>query len=175
MSAYDTKYGSFGTNWGMPQNYQPQVQTPDQGFSLSKSDLDGTNIFGANSAPGAWGDWGSTVSNGIPAGEGGILGSLKNLPWLDSVDAKSGMKSQGMLGAGIGAASSIFNAYMGMKQYGLAKEQFKFNKDMTTRNFNAQANMTNSNLADRQTARNAAGGGNRDVAGYMADYGVKKI
>lgn len=93
----------------------------------------------------------------------------------------------GKVGAGVGAlsfgqkamavgglAKGVFDAYNAYKANKLAKEQFAFTKTNTNRNFQAQANITNSQLADRQAARVA-----RDpkqfasVSEYMSKYGVK--
>lgn len=73
-----------------------------------------------------------------------------------------------------GVAKGVFDAYNAYKANKLAKEQFAFTKMNTNRNFQAQANVTNSQLADRQAARVA-----RDpkqfasVSDYMSKYGVK--
>lgn len=71
------------------------------------------------------------------------------------------------LGMGLGSL------YMGMKQYGLAKDQLSFQKDSFAKNFNAQAKLTNSHLADRQAARVASNAGAyQSVGDYMNKYGV---
>ena len=78
------------------------------------------------------------------------------------------------LGAAGDLAVNVFGAYNAYKANKLAKEQFNFSKMNTNRNFRAQANITNSQLADRQAARVA-----RDpkqfssVNDYMKKYGVK--
>ena len=43
---------------------------------------------------------------------------------------------------------------------------------ITAKNYAAQRSMTNSRLNDRQIARNSAGPGYQDTAGYMAQYGI---
>jgi hypothetical protein len=156
------------SNWGM--NYGSQNVPSGNADYLNSMDLasDGYPNSGIPNVGGL--SYGQSMGGGATAAAGS--------PWykslFDSKDDK-GITTQGMLGTGISAAGSIFNAYMGMKQYGLAKEQFAFNKDMTTRNFNAQANLTNSHLADRQSARRAAGENVADPASYMREYGVKKV
>jgi hypothetical protein len=61
---------------------------------------------------------------------------------------------------------------MGMQQYGLQKDALKQAKDQFAKNYAAQKGMTNSALSDRQIARNAAGPGYQDTAGYMSQYGI---
>lgn len=150
-------------NQGMPQmSYGPQgpynYANLGDNWASPKQSLMGSMDYSPNDALGTPG------GGGLRGLFDGFLGS-----------AKDGIKTDGWGSSAIGAANSIFGAYMGMKQYGLAKEQFKFNKDMTTRNFNAQAGLTNSSLADRQGSRRAAGESVQDVASYMGQYGVKKV
>lgn len=164
------------SNWGM--NYGGQNAPPSNIDYLNGMDLasDGYPNSGIPNIGRL--SYGQTMG-GNPAqpSGGGLFSSLgqwgKDSGFLGST--KDGIKTEGWGGAALGAANSIFSAYMGMKQYGLAKEQFAFNKDMTTRNFNAQANLTNSHMADRQSARRAAGENVQDVAGYLNQYGVKKV
>lgn len=79
----------------------------------------------------------------------------------------------GFLSMGLGALQGLGNAYMGMKQYGLAKDMFKENKRQFQMNYDAQRKMTNSALADRQRARLAANpNAYQSEAEYMAQYGI---
>jgi hypothetical protein len=86
-------------------------------------------------------------------------------------------KQQGWGTPAIGAASGLFNAWMGMKQYGLAKDQLSESKKQFGLNYDAQRTMTNAQLEDRQRARlGAAGGvtgGYKSVGDYMNDHGIK--
>jgi hypothetical protein len=77
-------------------------------------------------------------------------------------------------GMALGGLSALSNAYFGMKQYGLAKQQLAEGKRQFNLNFDAQRNMTNSQLADRQNARVAANpGAYQSTADYMSQYGIK--
>lgn len=74
------------------------------------------------------------------------------------------------LGLGLGAIGA-FNAY---NQNKLAKRQFAFEKDAFNRNFDAQKNITNSQLEDRARARYLVDPVNSmSVSEYMAKFGVK--
>lgn len=85
-----------------------------------------------------------------------------------------GTKSNGWGGAALGLAQGLGSAYMGMKQYGLAKEQLQFSKDSFNKNYEAQKSMTNASMEDRQRARIAANpGAYQSVGDYMAKNGIK--
>ena len=70
-----------------------------------------------------------------------------------------GTKSNGWGSAALGLIQGLGSAYMGMKQYGLAKDQLQFSKDAFNRNYDAQRTMTNNQIRDRNFARNAANPG----------------
>ena len=90
---------------------------------------------------------------------------------MDSFLGNATQKGWGGLGIqGLGGAASL---YMGMQQYGLAKDALAQSKEQYAKNYAAQQSMTNASLSDRQIARNAAGPGYQDTAGYMAQYGIK--
>lgn len=97
---------------------------------------------------------------------------MKDSGMLGSTDA-NGVKTDGWGGLALGGATALGNLFMGMRQYGLAKDQLNFSKDAFYKNFNAQRNTTNSALADRQAARVASNpGGYESVGDYMKKYGV---
>lgn len=98
--------------------------------------------------------------------------------WTDflfgSTNNQTGIKTNGALGTGSGILQGLGSAYMGMKQYGLAKDQLQFSKDAFNKNYAAQAKMTNSMLEDRQRARMASNpGAYQSVGDYMAKNGIK--
>ncbi len=107
--------------------------------------------------------------DGQPQGSGWSL--------LDTFDKNTGVRTgQGVAGPAINAASSLFNAYMGMKQYGLAKDQFAESKKQFGMNFDAQRRTTNASLAGRHRALLSAdptnANGYQSMADYMAQYGI---
>lgn len=84
-----------------------------------------------------------------------------------------GTATNGWGGMALGALQGLGNAYMGMKQYGLAKDQLQFSKDAFNKNYAAQAQMTNASLEDRQRARVASNAGAyQSVGDYMAQHKV---
>lgn len=86
----------------------------------------------------------------------------------------NGTKLNGWGGAALGLLQGLGSAYMGMKQYGLAKEQLQFSKDSFNKNYESQKSMTNASMEDRQRARIAANpGAYQSVGVYMAKNGIK--
>lgn len=84
-------------------------------------------------------------------------------------DLDTGNQVNGMGGLALNSLMGLGNLYMGMQQYGLAKDQLQFSKDAFNKNYAAQAKMTNASLMDRQRARVAANSGAyQSVGDYMA-------
>ena len=85
----------------------------------------------------------------------------------DAIIGKDGQQGWGNLA--LGALQGIGGAYMGMKQYGLAKDALAQSQNQFNLNYNAQRQTTNTQLEDRQRARVAATGGTAEsVDSYMA-------
>jgi len=145
--------------------YNPQPYTPDYslgyggtGDGLRVSPM-GASMFGG----------GQLATPGTTPGGGGESG----FNFLNRYNDKGVMTGQGWGGMALGAAQGIFNAYMGLKQYGLAKDQFAESKRQFGLNYDAQRNTTNAQLADRQHARLASNpGAYQPVAEYMSQYGI---
>ena len=84
-----------------------------------------------------------------------------------------GSQTQGWGGLAFGAAQGLGSLYMGMKQYGLGKQQLAFQQDSFNKNFEVQKQMTNSQLEDRQRSRVASNSGAyQSVGDYMKQNGV---
>ena len=82
-------------------------------------------------------------------------------------------EAPGWGGLALSAAGGLASTYMGMKQYGLAKDSFDENKRQYAQNFDAQRGLTNSRLEDRQIRRNIERPDSMAAAEYMSKYGVK--
>jgi hypothetical protein len=92
--------------------------------------------------------------------------------FLGGVD-DAGNKTAGWGGLALGGAQAGIGAYLGMKQYGLAKDSFKQGKKEFQMNWDANRKMTNSRLEDRQRMRVASQpGSHQSVADYMAKNGI---
>ena len=85
-------------------------------------------------------------------------------------DPKTGMVNSGWVSPVVGAASGIANAWTGMQQLGLAKDQLNFQKDAYTKNYENQRQLTNSQLEDRQRTRYASAGGEKGNVETVEDY-----
>lgn len=84
-----------------------------------------------------------------------------------------GTRVDGWGGLAVGAGSALLNTFMGMKQYGLAKDQLAQSKKQFNINFGAQQKLTNSRLEDRQAARIASNpGAYASVGDYMKKNGI---
>lgn len=85
----------------------------------------------------------------------------------------NGMTSGGWGSAGLGVAQGLGSAYMGMKQYGLAKNSLEESKKQFNLNYDAQRKTTNAALEDRQAARVASNpGAYQSVGDYMKKNGI---
>jgi hypothetical protein len=99
---------------------------------------------------------------------GGGGGSGGGWSWLNTRD------QQGVLGPTLAGAQALGSLYLGMKQYGLAKETLANNKAQFERNFDAQKRTTNASLEDRQRARVASNpGAYQSVGDYMNQNEVR--
>lgn len=96
------------------------------------------------------------------------LGGADKVPGL--FDKLGGLQGIGAGLQGLGALGSMFTGY---KQYGLAKDQLKFQKEAFNKNFENQKKLTNARLEDRQRQRHAANPYmNARPEDYMAKHGV---
>ena len=115
-------------------------------------------------------------------GHGAWLGDYGDMaPALPSVNTPGGgwnwlstRDKQGVLGPVMAGAQALGSLYMGMKQYGLAKDTLAANKAQFERNFDAQRRTTNAALEDRQRARVASNpGAYQSVGDYMNQNEVR--
>ena len=157
-------------SWFNPAPIAPVPMSTDRvmpGFAMTSADRSAL-----------YGNLGYTGSPDVPAAPngqslwGGFQQWMKDSGMLGSTDS-NGIKTEGWGGMALGGASALANLFMGMQQYGLAKDQLAFSKEAFNKNFEAQRNSTNSALADRQAARVASNpGGYESVGDYMKKYGV---
>lgn len=132
---------------------------------------------GVMPAPVNAGGYSADIPQAAPAEAGSLLGdmwsSFKNLPWLNSKNA-NGIEQQGILSPAISGLAALGNGYLAMKQFGLAQDQFKFQKQAFEQNWAAKKATTNAQLEDRQRARVASNSGAyQSVGDYMNQYGIK--
>ena len=179
---------SSQANFNMPTTFSPQYM-PDMGSMYNQIGSYGMRDMGQGMGGSTAGD--SSLAPGamtdkiaeLNLGGGGLMDGFKKswgeMDWFGG-KGKDGMKTMGKADYLMGGASAALNAFMGMKQYGLQKDQFNFQKNAFNKQFTAQAGLTNASLSDRQQGREAeyAFNGNKGVkpastADYMSKYGVK--
>jgi hypothetical protein len=115
------------------------------------------------------------------AGQGGIPGTGPS--FLDSFLGYKNADGTAVNGWGnmaLGSLQGLGNAYMGMQQYGLAKDQFKFQKQAFDKNYQMQLGAVKGRIADQSAARYAANPGATGArsaddytAAQLAKYGIK--
>lgn len=142
-------YGGMSLNDYQSMSGYGQPTTSLTGLSTTSGVLDDVSNAGAAATPSNWWDG-----------------------FLQQRDAK-GITSGGWGQAGLGIASGAINAWLGLKQYGLAKDTLNANKEQFALNYGAQKATTNSALEDRQRARVASNAGAYESVGkYMQKNGI---
>lgn len=92
-------------------------------------------------------------SGAIQPPQGGS--SLNQGPsWQDRLLGGPDQMGWGQLG--LGTVGTLGNLYMGMQQYGMARDQLRENRRQFDLNYGNQRDMINTRLADRQAARVAS-------------------
>ena len=142
----------------------PVLPIPDNSVLNTAAQANAASYIAANPTAGMG------VDNGLFAGLGNWF---KDSGFLQTKNP-DGSISGGWGSLGLNALQGGLNAYMGMKQYGLAKDSLAFSKEQFNKNYAAQRAMTNSSLEDRQNARIAANpNAYESTASYMSKYGIK--
>lgn len=113
---------------------------------------------GANQSLVNFPGFGGAASAGASlGGSGGGIGSLFSRQSLfGGTDPNTGMSTGGWAPVALGAGQAIFGALQGNKAMGLAEKQFKEGQRQFDLNFDAQRKTINTQLEDRQRARNAS-------------------
>jgi hypothetical protein len=159
-------FASMG-NWGMPAPMAMPVPEGYAGQGLSPAvDLYQTSPALANMP----GFGGLTIAN---MNGGAVAQPNSFLP--DFLKGAIGTKeAPGWGGMALGAASGLASAWLGMKQYGIAKQTLEENKRQFQLNYDAQRQTTNTRLEDRQRARVASNpGAYESLSDYMNKNGVR--
>lgn len=156
MPGTDPYFGMM--QWGQPQapaDYSLAPIARPEGLSMPGQGP------GMSLVPGLTGPSGG---GGMGAGGGGGMFD----GFLSQTNA-NGVTQQGWGMPALAVGQGLMNAWLGMKQYGLAKQTLEENKRQFQLNYDAQAKTTNSALEDRQRARVASNAGAyQSVGDYMS-------
>jgi len=160
-----------------PNAMQQQQNTVGQIASTNNFDPNPIKTFGLDGGSFEYGNQVNGLSGNSDAFDTawgkteGISDNYKGESSLGSAWDKMGFGEKGA--AVLGGVSSVYGMYNAHKAGKLAKDQFSFQKKAFNKNFDAQAKMTNSGLADRQAARYARNPDqHKSVKDYMTKYGV---
>lgn len=103
-----------------------------------------------------------------------MKGATGGVTPVDSNWYDGALGPNGWGGLAVNAAGGLASAFLGMKQYGLAKQTLAENKRQFDLNYAAQRQTTNTRLEDRQRARVASNANAyQSVGDYMAANGIK--
>ena len=102
------------------------------------------------------------------------FGNNGSMSFTDRLFGTADGKFGGVLAPSMQALSGLGQGWLGFQQLGLAKDQFNFQKNFSTQQFNQQAGLLNSQMRDRQVARTAGGSSvYTPVSQYMKQNEVK--
>jgi hypothetical protein len=85
-----------------------------------------------------------------------------------------GQNQMGVIPAGLGTASALLNAYVGLEQLGVAQDSLNFQKDAFNKNYTMQAQLTNKQIYDQAYRRHAENPNQFEAPDKVVDkYGAK--
>lgn len=132
---------------------------------------DTSALFGDFGMPSNIGNF-DAVSGVGAATKPGMFGGLFD-GFLTKKDGMTGDTTMGWGNALLDLGKAGMQGYLGLQQLGVAKDNLQFQKDAFSKQFENQRSLTNTEMQDRQNARNAASPGQyQDTATYMKQHGV---
>ena len=126
------------------------------GNSFLPFNFDLSSIFGSGNDSPSFTSFGTQAGNSLTQGVTGTPGWFSRQGAFGGTDPNTGMSTGGWAPVALGAGQAIFGALQGNKAMGLAEKQFKEGQRQFDLNFNAQRQTINTQLEDRQRARNAS-------------------
>ena len=172
------------TAWGQPATPEvPLLQSMQDYGVVQPTQYAPTTDYGS----GANYEMGNPMGGGLGLAYGGTRSAMPMTPGTPAIGGPDFWSMKGVLGGknaddsvdmgwgglALGAANGLMQGYMGMKQYGLAKESLAESKRQFQLNYDAQKTITNSTLEDRQRSRIAANPKYESVASYMGRNGIR--
>ena len=163
-------------NWANQNNTKKPWESMDTGTSslLNSAPMfsGGSNTVGSLLGGDTfdWNNWGKNLGGSALGGGASSIGSPDRSLMSSALQQRyaDGSQGGGYLTAGLGIAQGLGNAWLGMKQYGVAKDSLNESKRQFGLNFGAQQKMTNMQIEDRMNLAKAEG---RDGS-YMEKYKV---
>lgn len=167
-----TPYGNYSQPQGGYSGGMPMVSQMSSWGQLPPPETQlGTGMFGiAPPIPT------ETPAAAVPAGLFGSGDIFDGIMGSKSIDPTTGemVETPGWGMPALGVANGLLSAFMGMKQYGIAKDSLAEGKRQFQLNYDAQRQTTNSALEDRQRARVASNpGAYQSVGDYMSANGIR--
>lgn len=162
MSGYDFQVPEIN-NWGQPTTQPYAMPQPSGGG--------GVNPMSALQPFDTSGYAGMMKTMPDPAAGGGWFSRGSMFGQIDPVTKAA---TGGWAMPAVQTFSSLANAWLGMKQYGMAKDALKEGKRQFDMNYDANKKTVNESQEARQIARLDATGGkiHKPVAEHMAQYGI---
>lgn len=158
----------MGLNSSAQENNSFQMPSMSYG-GASAPMAGGSNYSGSNlvaNGSGSGSNFGNYTPSGAESDNGGGF-SLFGKP------NENGEMGASPLMQGMQTLTGLGSLYMGMKQYGLARDGFAESKRQYNQNYAAQKTLTNGQLEDRQRARVASNpGAYESVGSYMKNRQV---
>lgn len=147
-----SSYSGMQPNFGQPAPSNPSTGTFDFNIPGMKSPSQSTASpggFDFNALESIAGFGPGGTNPGTPG-----AGFDMSPGFLDRT-LEDGTKINGWGGMALGIGQGLIGGYLGMKQYGLAKDQLNQAKKEFELNYNNQRKLTNAELRDRQKVRHA--------------------
>ena len=183
MSNYNG-YGSMNPTGVAPNNFNfgannlspmmPQGQPTNGMFQMPNFGSETVNraTQADFNIPGGNGSMPSVPGGGMPGNDTGPNWGVMDR--LFGAENQDGSKIGGAAMPALQMGTGLLQGYLGLKQLGLAEDQFDESKKQFGLNYDAQRTTTNSQLRDRQKARVASNAGAYEsVDSYMKDNQIK--
>lgn len=149
----------FAGNFGMGQETSEASSMNYGGYNgtdLLSNFLDGNQAYGTTQAPGML----DSMKSWYGENKGTLFGD-KNAP--------------GLIPMGVGLGTNIMNTYLGMQNYGLAKQSMQDARDRYASDYAAQKTVVNNQIADREASKAGSGGMTRAEAMAYGEKRAKEI
>lgn len=159
-----------GFDFGYPANVSPSnVPIPRIGGA-------GGGVPRNNAWTNTWGQFGVQDAPALGAGSGQQRGGIDWANWrgilFGETNPETRVQTNGALGTGLDLLQGGTNAYLAMRNYGLARRTLNENQRQFNLNYENQRRLTNAELSDRQRRRNIENPNSVPHDEYMNQWGL---